>query len=199
MWVTGRTKEATMAHVTLVSRPKGLLQRYAWRYTRKMFGHVVEPVQASANHSGVLMASGALETAVAKRWKVLDPHLKWLALQATSMAIGCSWCIDYGYYEGVQTGVPSAQVRDVGIWRDSDFYDERERLVLEYAEAVNCTPSVVTDNLAERLRRTFSDEEIVELTGWIALENYRSRFNAGLGLKSEGFSEQCAVPPLVAS
>src|SRR3954451_17585467 len=136
-------QEAPMAHVTLVTRPKGLLQRYAWRYTRKMFGHVVEPVQASANHNGVLMASGALETVVAKRWTTLEPQLRWLALQATSTAIGCSWCVDYGYYEGVQTGVPVAEVRNVGRWRDSDVYDERERLVLEFAEAVNTTPSRV--------------------------------------------------------
>jgi alkylhydroperoxidase family enzyme len=185
-----------MAHVQLVEKPKGLLQRYAWRYTRKTFGKVVEPTQALAVHKGVLLAAGALETAVARGWTTLDPHLRWLALQATSMAIGCPWCIDYGYYEGMQQGVPSAKVRDVGIWRDSDMYDERERLVLEYADAVNNTPSTVTDELAQRLSRIFTDKEIVELTGWIALENYRSRFNAGLGLRSEGFSDQCDVPAL---
>src|SRR4051812_12615694 len=183
-----------MAHVTLVSRPKGLLQRYARRYTRKMFGKVVEPVQAAAHHNGVLMSSGVLEMVVAKRWTTLDPHLKWLAIQATSMAIGCSWCIDYGHYEGVQTGVPAAKVREVGRWRDSDVYDERERLGLEYAEAGKVTPSVVTDELAARLRRTFTEKELVELAGWVALENMRSRFNAGLGLRSEGFAESCDVP-----
>jgi alkylhydroperoxidase family enzyme len=183
-----------MAYVTLVSRPKGLLRRYAWRYSRKTFGQVVQPVQAAAHHSGVLMASGALETVVAKRWSTLDPHLSWLALQATSMAIGCSWCVDFGYYEGVQTGVPVAKVRDVGRWRDSDEYDDRERLVLEYAEAVNSTPSAVTDDLAARLRRTFTEMELVELAGWVALENMRSRFNAALGLRSEGFSDKCEVP-----
>lgn len=182
-----------MAFVTLVQQPKGLLQRYAWRYSRKTFGKVVEPVQAGAHHNGVLLSSGALEMLVEKQWKTLDPHLRWLALQATSMAIGCSWCIDYGYYEGLQTGVPVAKVRDVGRWRDSDVYDDRERLVLEYAEAVNATPSMVTDDLAGRLQRAFTEKERVELAGWVALENMRSRYNAGLGLRSEGFAEECEV------
>jgi alkylhydroperoxidase family enzyme len=190
-------KEATMAHVTLVSQPKGLLQRYAWRYTRKMFGHVVEPVQAAAHHDGVLMSSGALETVVAKRWRVLEPGLAWLAQHATSLAIGCSWCVDYGYFEGVRTGIPIEKVRDVPRWRDSDRFDDRERLVLEYAEAINTTPSAMTDDLAARLRRTFSEKEFVELAGWVALENMRSRFNAGLGLRSEGFSDKCEVPAFV--
>jgi hypothetical protein len=34
----------------------------------------------------------------------------------------------------------------------------------------------------------------VELAGWVALENFRSRFNAGLGLRSQGFSDSCAIP-----
>ena len=183
-----------MAHVTLVQQPKGLLQRYAWRYSHKIFGKVVEPVQAAAHHNGVLMSSGALEMVVEKRWKTLDPHLRWLALQATSMAIGCSWCVDFGYYEGVQAGVPIEKVREVGRWRESEVYDDRERLVLEYADAVNSTPSVVTDDLAARLQRAFSEKERVELAGWVALENMRSRFNAGLGLRSEGFADNCEVP-----
>ena len=110
------------------------------------------------------------------------------------MAIDCSWCVDFGYYEGVQAGVPIEKVREVGRWRESDVYDDRERLVLEYADAVNSTPSVVTDDLAARLQRAFSEKERVELAGWVALENMRSRFNAGLGLRSEGFADNCAVP-----
>jgi len=183
-----------MAHVALIDEPKGLVQKYAWRYSRKQFGKVVEPVQAAAHHNGVLMASGAFETAVARGWHELDEHLRWLATQATSAAIGCSWCTDFGYYESVQRGVDPAKVRDVSRWRDSDVYDDRERLVLEFADAVNATPAAVTDDLAARLRETFSEKEIVELAAWIALENNRSRFNAGLGLKSEGFADKCAVP-----
>lgn len=183
-----------MAHLPLVQKPHGLLQRYAWRYSRKQFGKVVEPVQAVAHHNGVSLASGALEMAVARGWHALDQHLRWLAIQATSAAIGCSWCIDYGYYESVQHGMDPQKVRDVTHWQDSDVYDVRERLVLEYAAAVNTTPSSVTDGMVARLHEHFSDKEIVELTAWIALENYRSRFNAGLGLSSEGFSDACAVP-----
>lgn len=184
-----------MAHVTLVQQPKGLLERYAWRYSRKMFGKPVEPLQAAAHHHGVLMASGAAEAIAEKRWTALDPHLRWLAVQATSTAIGCPWCVDYGYYEGVQSGVPISKVRDVPRWRDSDAYDERERLVLEYAEAVNASPSRMTDDLGARLRAVFSEKELVELAGWVALENLRSRFNAGLGLRSEGFADTCELPP----
>ncbi len=39
-----------------------------------------------------------------------------------------------------------------------------------------------------------SDAEFVELAAWVALENLRSRFNAGLGLRSQGFSDTCKIP-----
>jgi alkylhydroperoxidase family enzyme len=184
-----------MAHVPLHERPKGAVPRLATIYTKRRFGQMVEPTEAAAHHSGVLVAMGALETAVQFGWKKLDPTLRWLAIQATSMHIGCSWCVDYGYYEGMHQGVDPAKVRAVGTWRTSDLFDERERAVLEYAEVATGSPVEVSDVLAARVRSHLSDAEFVELAAWVALENFRSRFNAGLGLNSQGFSHDCDIPP----
>jgi alkylhydroperoxidase family enzyme len=52
----------------------------------------------------------------------------------------------------------------------------------------------VSDELAARVRSHLSDAEFVELAAWVALENFRSRFNAGLGLKSQGFADHCDIP-----
>jgi alkylhydroperoxidase family enzyme len=183
-----------MPYVSSIDQPRGLLQRYAWRFSRRKFGRVVDPVRVAAHHNGVLMASGAVETVVEKRWTSLDPHLRWLAVQATSGAIGCPWCIDFGYYEGMQSGFAAQKVRDVPRWRESDVYDDRERAVLAYADAASQTPAAVSEDVVAALREFLNDREIVELAGWVALENQRSRFNAGLGLVSEGFSDACAVP-----
>jgi alkylhydroperoxidase family enzyme len=182
--------------VPLIDRPRGMLRRYSWHYSKRKFGRVVDPVRALAHHGGVLVSNGALEMAVDKTWHRLDPHLRWLAIQAVSSAIGCTWCIDFGYYEGMQTGVDPQKVRDVPRWRESTIYTEPERLVLEYAEAASATPVVIDDDLVGRLRATFNEAEIVELASWVALENYRSRTNAALGLRSEGFAETCDVVPL---
>ena len=46
--------------------------------------------------------------------KKLDPTLRWLAVQTAASRIGCSWCIDYGYYEGMNDGIDPAKVRAVG-------------------------------------------------------------------------------------
>lgn len=183
-----------MAHVRLVDRPRGIVGRYAFRYSRKTFGSVVEPTQAAAHHNGVLMAWGALEMGAARGWKKLDPSLAGLVVQLASVRIGCPWCVDYGYFENVQKGTDPRKVRAVANWRESTLFDERDRTAFEYVDAATSTPASVSDDLAARLHRFFDDEQIVELASWVALENYRSRFNAGLGLKSQGFSDNCDVP-----
>jgi alkylhydroperoxidase family enzyme len=184
-----------MAHVTLRQDVRGVIPRLARRYTRRKFGHMVEPVAAASHHSGVLIAMGAVETVAEKGWTKLDPTLRWLAIQEASTQIGCSWCIDFGYFEGMHDGIDPEKVRASAHWRDSTCFDERERLVLEYAGTATRTPTQVSEELAQRLQAHFSEAEIVELAAWVALENFRSRFNAGLGLRSEGFAERCEIPP----
>jgi alkylhydroperoxidase family enzyme len=182
-----------MPHVPLIDRPKGLVPRLGARYARRRFGRDVEPVQAAAHHSGVLLAAGALETAVERTWRRLDPALALLAVQAAAGVIGCSWCVDFTYYEGLRRGHDPAKVRDVPAWRQSTAYTDVERAVLEYAEAASATPAHVPSELVDRLRLHLDDRQIVELAAWVALENYRSRFNAGLDLRAQGFSDSCHV------
>jgi len=183
-----------MAHVQLIERPRGAVRKFAFSYSRRRFGRVVEPTSAAAHHSGVLVAWGAMEMGAARSWKKLDHSLSGLVIQLTSMRIGCPWCIDYGFFENVQGGTDPEKIRGLSSWRESPLFDDREKTAFEYTEAATSNPAEISDDLAERLHRHFDEEQIVELAAWVALENFRSRFNAGLGLKSQGFSDSCEVP-----
>jgi 4-carboxymuconolactone decarboxylase len=59
----------------------------------------------------------------------------------------------------------------------------------------------ISDELFARLREHFSEEQIIELTTAIAIENFRARFNDALGITPAGFSDgkYCAVPQAVAA
>jgi alkylhydroperoxidase family enzyme len=86
--------------------------------------------------------------------------------------------------------------RELSRWRASERFDELERLVLEYADAMTCIPVEVADELFERLRGCFDERQIVELTMAIALENLYARSNWALGIEGEGFSDSgyCVRP-----
>jgi alkylhydroperoxidase family enzyme len=83
------------------------------------------------------------------------------------------------------------KVEDLGGWRESGAFSELERVALEYAECMTYTGQNVDDALFGRLRAQFSEQQIVELTAAIALENFRSKFNPALGVESQEF---CLLP-----
>jgi len=60
---------------------------------------------------------------------------------------------------------------------DLTVFSEVERLVIELADAMAATPSNVSNDLYARLRKQFSEEQLLQLGGQIAFENYRARLN----------------------
>jgi AhpD family alkylhydroperoxidase len=110
--------------------------------------------------------------------------------------VGCEWCLDFGSWHAHQAGDSDEKLRELSRWRDSEQFDDEERLVLEYAEAMTRTPVGVPDELFARLRDRFDERQIVELTVTIALENLYARTNWALGIEGEGFSEgmYCVAP-----
>jgi alkylhydroperoxidase family enzyme len=68
----------------------------------------------------------------------------------------------------------------------SPLYAEAERVALLYADAMTVTGRDVSDELFARLRESYTDDEIVELTETVAWENASSKFNRALRIPSQG-------------
>jgi AhpD family alkylhydroperoxidase len=162
----------------------------AW-YCRRRFGQVLDNALVMMHNRKVMSAMFSFEKKVAK-WDALDPDLKVLAEMASASMIGCSWCMDFGWYAAHSQGLDTSKLGEVPRWRESDAFTAQERRVLEYAEAMTVTPPEVTDEMTEALRDELGDAAFVELTVMVALENERSRTNSALGLTSQGFKDQCA-------
>ncbi|MFD2090255.1 carboxymuconolactone decarboxylase family protein [Blastococcus deserti] len=173
--------------------PRTLVNRLAEWYSRRTYGAVLDPGRAIAHNPRVLISYARHERSLA-RWNRLDPTLKALAVMASAATIGCSWCMDFGYWEHAQQGIDPAKLRDVPRWRDSVRFSDLERRVMAYAEAMTTTPLTVTDEMVAGLRERLDDAALVELTMMVAVENSRSRVNSALGLTSQGFADRCEIP-----
>ncbi|QIG45514.1 carboxymuconolactone decarboxylase family protein [Nocardioides anomalus] len=150
------------------------------------------------HHKPVLKAVMSFEGKVAK-WDRLDPLLKSYAQLVSAGVIGCSWCLDFGYFMAHNDGLDLAKVREVPRWRESSVFTPLERDVMEYAEAMTLTPPTVTDAMVASLVDRLGSPAVVELTQMVALENMRSRFNSAAGLQSQGYSDVCELPLAVPS
>ena len=190
--MTTTTRHEDSAARVPLEVPRTLLGKAVAWYSRRTYGDVLDNALALLHNRPVMWAVAGFERRVEK-WDALDPDLKLLAEMASARLIGCSWCLDFGWYVGHSKGLDVGKLEEVARWRDSEVFTELERLVLEYAEAMTVTPPTVTDELAEALRTRLGDEAFVELTMMVAVENERSRFNSALGLTSQGFKERCEL------
>lgn len=63
------------------------------------------------------------------------------------------------------------------VKNDLSVFSNDERLVIELADEMANTPANVSDELYARLRAKFSEEQLLQLGGQIAFENFRARLN----------------------
>jgi AhpD family alkylhydroperoxidase len=165
-----------------------LFRRLAFAWSKRMAGRQMEPTRLVAHHKRLLFGLGTVSMA-GDRSSAVDKRLKNLAMLRTAQLVGCEWCLDFGSWLAHNAGCPEDKLRELASWRESERFEDLERLVLEYAEAMTRTPAEVSDELFARLREHFDERQLVELTMAIALENLYSRTNWALGLEGQGFSE----------
>lgn len=193
-----------MARISgLAARDARLGTRIVYYFTRRDLTRVtdrqpdrmLEPVEMYGHVPGLLRAYGRLEQATGKLTK-MDRRYMALGAMKTATLVSCEYCIDLGSQIFRQLGLSDEELLALPAYKDSPLFDETDRVVLDYAVGLTRTPAEVSDELFTALADRFDEEQIVELTHMIALENMRGRFGIGLGVGSAGFSDGmvCAVP-----
>jgi AhpD family alkylhydroperoxidase len=190
----------------LTPADQGLFVKLSRRLARKKVAQItgretdtmLAPLDAYARAPRLLFGIAMLEEATGKLHRMPE-HLKVLAELKAATLTQCEYCIDIGSQIAHLAGVSEEQLLALPHHRDSDLFDEDEKLVLDYAVGMSSTPVSVSDELFDELRARFDEVQIVELTNIVALENMRGRFNLALGIGSAGFREGmvCAVPDTV--
>jgi AhpD family alkylhydroperoxidase len=178
------------------TKDAGPLLRLLYRFARRRYGAVPEPMTVTAHHRKLLMAGGRHELAVQKASKALPANVRELAVYRTAQQLGCSWCVDFGTMLQRLEGLDIERLQQVDKYASSPAYSHQERLAIAYADAMTASPVTVTDEQVAELRTEFGEQGVIELTYQIALENMRARFNSALDITDQGFTsgDACAVP-----
>lgn len=174
----------------------GWLTRQLYRYARRTFGAVPQPMSVMAHHRGMLLAYTTAEMAVQKAAHRMPASVRELAVYRTATKIGCPWCVDFGTMLMRNKGLDINRLKDIDNYATSPHFTELERLVIEYTDAMTDQPMTVTDDQVAELDRRLGHDQMVELTFMIAQENMRSRLNHALGITAQGFTsgDACRVP-----
>ncbi|SOD73048.1 alkylhydroperoxidase family enzyme [Jatrophihabitans sp. GAS493] len=175
----------------------GVYGAIAKRFSKRLLGRVPEPLGVYWHNRPVLKATMGIG-AKAQKWDACDETLKSFAHMAVAAQIGCSWCLDFGYFQAFNSHLDLEKAREVPRWRTSTVFTPLQRQVMGYAEAMTETPPTVTDQMVAELLGQLGEAGTVELTAFIALANMNARGNVALGIESEGYADSCDLKPLAA-
>lgn len=95
---------------------------------------------------------------------------------------------------GSRLGVSDDKILALADYATSPLYNEAERVALEYADAMTLSGREVSDELFARLRKSYDDDALLELTAIIAWENASSKFNRALRIPSQGLWQRRVTP-----
>lgn len=167
------------------------IRLFFWNQKRR-YGKVLKPGMLWGRSPWVFATLALFYGALDRRSSPLSPVLRSLVTVRVSQINHCEFCVDINSATLVKRGIPESKIEALWEWHESPLFDETERVVLEYTEAVTHANRYVKADLIARVKECFDDDAVVELTGLIAFQNLSSKFNAALDVAPQGF---CRLPP----
>ncbi len=166
------------------------IRPFFWKQKRK-YGVVLEPGLVWARVPKLFASVAILYGALDRKASPIDPVLRSLVTVRVSQINWCHFCVDINASTLAKRAGSMEKAEQVQDWPTSDLFSNKEKVVLEYTEAVTFSDQQVSDELVSRLKHFFDDDGVVELTGLIAFQNLSSKFNSALDVPAQGF---CKLP-----
>ncbi len=125
---------------------------------------------------GIVHAMLGLERQVGQAG--LEHGLLDLVRMRASQINGCAYCLDMHSKDARANGETEQRLYGLDAWRETPYYSARERAALEWTEALTVLSKTgIADELYDRVREQFSEDELVHLSLAIVSINGWNRLN----------------------
>lgn len=115
----------------------------------------------------------------------VDRGLKRLIAHAASRIAADPYSMAHTASGALHFGVAAEKVATVAVYKSSDLFNPAERAALDFATAASMTPNAVSEETFTVLRRHWSEEQIVEIAGVVAMAGFLSRWNVSMATPLE--------------
>jgi uncharacterized peroxidase-related enzyme len=151
----------------------------------RILGFVPNSLLTMQRRPEIVRAFETLTNAVMDPSGSVDPGLKRLAAHVASRAAGCQYCQAHSLVAAGLNGVSDEKIAAIWEFRTSPLYNEAERAALDFALAAGAVPNAATDAHFDRLRESWTEDEIVEILAAICLYAFLNRWNDTIGTELE--------------
>jgi AhpD family alkylhydroperoxidase len=160
---------------------EGVTRRVLVRLTKEKGESIMKArIDLMRVNPGVIQSMLGLERQV--RQGQLDEKLLDLVRMRASQINGCAYCLDMHSKDARAKGETEQRLYGLNAWRETPYYSECERAALEWTEALTVVAGHhVSDEVYERVRQQFSENELVHLSLAIVAINGWNRLNIGAG------------------
>jgi uncharacterized peroxidase-related enzyme len=140
----------------------------------------------------LVQAFAQLNAAVMDPAGEVDLGFRRLIGHVASKASGCLYCQAHTLLGAQNFGVDADKLAAVWDYAHSDLFTVPERVALDFALAAASQPNAVTDHLFAQLRAHWSEAQIVEILGVVAMFGFLNRWNDTMATPLEPVPEQVA-------
>ena len=172
-----------------VSKPRGLLMKLVYYFTRRQFGKVATPIAVmSARMPAAFLLFYGKVSRLDKKLR-LPPRTAVLIREQVASINMCLFCMDATRWYAIRMS-PDNQARLDALteYRTSPLFSEAERAALDYVSELARNKDVEPDTFA-RLRRHYSEREICDIVWLVASEHLYNISNIALNIGSDGLCE----------
>jgi uncharacterized peroxidase-related enzyme len=135
-------------------------------YFFRTLAHRPEIFRTATAHMEAVLKTGTLPT-----------RLKELVVVRTSQLNCTNYCLASHTAISLKLGWTPEHLEVLKNWRDSTLFSEAEKEAIHLAEVMTLNSHEYSDAELARLRRFYSEGEVIELMASIGLFNYFNRFN----------------------
>lgn len=167
-----------------VEKPRGLMMKLAYYFTRKQFGKVLTPVKVHSSRLPIAFGQFYAKVGQLDKKLHLPAETVMLVREQVARINVCLFCIDIGRSFTIKASMNEAKFDALEHYRTSPLFTDAERAALDYVTELTKGKTVNPETFS-RMRRYYSEREICEIVWLVASEHLYNITNIGLNIHSD--------------
>jgi alkylhydroperoxidase family enzyme len=182
-----------------VDKPRGLVLRLVYFFTRRQFGKVPTPIAVHSARMPTAFLSFYGKVSRLDNKLELPAGIAMLVRERVASVNSCLFCMDsQRWYVQHKSPDNLARLDALPEYQTSPLFTDGERAALDYATELTRDKHVAPETFA-RMRRHYSEREICDIVWLVASEHLYNMTNHGLNIGSDGLCELRAAPSATAT
>ena len=170
--------------LTPIEKPKGLLARFIYFYSKKKFGKVMTPLKVMAARMPLSFASFSGKINQLDGKLQLPAEEVMLVRQKVAEINVCHFCIDIGRSKTIAASMDQGKFDELGDYQTSSRFSDKEKALLDFVTRLT-RDRKMEQELFNKLAKHYDERSICEIVWIVATEFYYNIGNIGLNVHSD--------------